>query len=74
MGSCVSVKQYDYSNLPSGYRWRAVQDRNTKGIVFYGQDPLTHDTVYVGPDGRFFIFHHPGPIEPKDLTQSWNPR
>jgi hypothetical protein len=42
-------------------------------VVFYGQDPLTLDTVYVGPDSRFFIFHHPGPIGQKDLKMHWNP-
>ncbi|HZV77351.1 MAG TPA: hypothetical protein VFF63_06320 [Candidatus Babeliales bacterium] len=59
--------------MPSGYHWRAVFDRATNAIVFYGQDPLTLDTVYVGPDSRFFIFHHPGRIGPKDLKLRWDP-
>lgn len=67
------MAEYDYSHLPSGYHWRAVYDRATNAVVFYGQDPLTRDTVYVGPDSRFFIFHHPGPIGPKDLPMRWDP-
>jgi len=60
--------------LPSGYRWRAVYDRATNAIVFYGQDPITNQTVYVGPDSRFYIFRHPGSIGLKDLSLHWEPR
>jgi hypothetical protein len=59
--------------LPSGYRWRAIYDSATNAIVFYGRDPLTNDTVYVGPDNRFFILHHSGTIRVRDLQQHWMP-
>jgi hypothetical protein len=42
--------------------------------VFYGRVPLTNDTVYVGPDNRFYIFHHTGTIQVKDLRLRWHPR
>lgn len=70
---CRPATHYDYTHLPSGYHWRAVYDRSTNAIVFYGQDPLTLETVYVGPDSRFFIFRHPGPIGPRDLKTRWDP-
>jgi hypothetical protein len=73
LSGCKSATEFSYTNLPSGYHWRAVYDRATNAVVFYGQDPLTLETVYVGPDSRFFIFRHPGPIGPKDLTQHWDP-
>jgi len=70
---CSSAAHYDYTHLPNGYHWRAVYDRATNVVVFYGQDPLTRDTVYVGPDSRFFIFRHPGSIQQRDLTLHWMP-
>lgn len=70
---CSSATHYDYTHLPSGYHWRAVYDRQANAVVFYGQDPLTRDTVYVGPDSRFFIFRHPGSIQQRDLTLHWMP-
>jgi hypothetical protein len=73
LASCTPGTHYDYTHLPSGYHWRAVYDRRNNAIVFYGRDPLTKETVYVGPDSRFFIFHHPGLIGPKDLTLHWMP-
>jgi hypothetical protein len=73
IAACAPAARYDYTHLPSGYQWRAVYNPATNAVVFYGQDPLTKDTVYVGPDSRFFIFHHPGKIEPKDLTLHWMP-
>ena len=73
LAGCKPTSHYDYHNLPSGYHWRAVYDRATNVIVFYGEDPLTLETVYVGPDGRFFTYRHPGPIGPKDLTMRWDP-
>ena len=60
----MPATHYDYTHLPAGYGWRAVYDRATNAIVFYGRDPLTFETVYVGPDGHFYIFDHPGPIGP----------
>ena len=71
--SCKSPEAYGYTHLPPGYHWRAVYDRSTNAIVYYGRDPLTLDTVYVGPDNRFFIYHHPGPIGPNDLQRPWQP-
>jgi hypothetical protein len=73
LAGCKATSQYDYKHLPSGYHWRAVYDPSTNAIVYYGQDPLTLGTVYVGPDGHFFMYHHPGPIGPKDLTMHWEP-
>jgi len=71
--SCRPPETYGYSHLPSGYHWRAVYDRSTNAIVYYGRDPLTHDTVYVGPDSRFFTYRHPGLIGPQDLHDRWQP-
>ncbi|HXO17300.1 MAG TPA: hypothetical protein VN909_03940 [Candidatus Dormibacteraeota bacterium] len=71
--SCTSTARYDYTHLPAGYHWRAVYDRTTSTVVFYGRDPLTNDTVYVGPDSRFFTFHHLGLIGPRDLARQWDP-
>ncbi|MGB6599812.1 MAG: hypothetical protein WBE77_01850 [Candidatus Cybelea sp.] len=73
LASCRPATQFDYAHLPAGYHWRGLYDRATHTVVFYGRDPLTHATVYVGPDNRFFTFHHPGPIGPKDLTTPWIP-
>ncbi len=50
-----------------------MYDRNEKAVVFYGVDPLTHDTVYVGPDSNFYIFHHSGKIELRDFRRHWTP-
>lgn len=73
LAGCMPAAHYDYNHLPSGYHWRAIYDRATNAIVFYGRDPLTLETVYVGPDSQFFIFDHPGPIGPNDLKKRWNP-
>ena len=73
LDACSSASHYDYANLPSGYHWRAVYAPATNAVVFYGRDPLTGDTVYVGPDSRFFIFRHPGSIQQRDLTLHWMP-
>jgi hypothetical protein len=73
LAACGPSAHFDYQHLPSGYHWRAVYDPATHAIVYYGQDPLTLETVYVGPDSRFFIYRHPGPIGPQDLTLHWSP-
>jgi hypothetical protein len=73
LASCAPAAHYDYAHLPAGYQWRAVFDATSKVVVFYGRDPLTNDTVYVGPDSRFYIFRHPGTIRVKDLQQHWMP-
>lgn len=31
------------------------------------------ETVYVGPDNRFFIYHHAGRIGLRDLRKPWVP-
>jgi hypothetical protein len=73
MSACARSAHYDYNHLPSGYDWRAVFDTATHAVVFYGTDPLTRDTVYVGPDNQFYIFHHPGTISARDLYHHWTP-
>ena len=73
LASCAPATHYDYTHLPSGYHWRAVYEPATNNIVFYGRDPLTNDTVYVGPESHFYIFHHPGAIRMKDLSARWMP-
>ncbi|MGB6522651.1 MAG: hypothetical protein WBE83_12860 [Candidatus Cybelea sp.] len=73
LGACTSHATYGYDNLPNGYQWRAVYNRQEKAVVFYGIDPMSHDSVYVGPDGQFYIFHHSGTIEGRDLRRHWTP-
>jgi hypothetical protein len=73
LGACTSHATYGYDNLPKGYHWRAVYNRQEKAVVFYGIDPMSHDSVYVGPDGQFYIFHHSGTIEGRDLRRHWTP-
>jgi hypothetical protein len=73
LGACTSHATYGYDNLPNGYQWRAVYNRQQKAVVFYGIDPMSHDSVYVGPDGQFYIFHHSGTIEGRDLRRHWTP-
>jgi len=50
-----------------------VYNPATNDIVFYGQVPLTSDTVYVGPDNQFYIFHHAGTVRQNDLRMRWLP-
>ena len=69
----MPAAHFDYAHLPTGYHWRGVYERKTNSVVFYGRDPLTDETVYVGPDSRFFIFRHPPPIGPRDLNKHWRP-
>jgi hypothetical protein len=73
VAGCAPSSHYDYAHLPSGYQWRAVYDPATNAIVFYGRVPLSNDTVYVGPDNRFYIFHHSGTIQVRDLRLHWLP-
>ncbi len=73
MTACSPHVHFDYAHLPSGYHWRAIIYGPTNDIVFYGRDPYTNATVYVGPDGRFFIYTHPGPIRPQDMRDHWMP-
>lgn len=73
MAGCTGKPHYDYTDLPSGYHWRGVYDSSAKAVVFYGVDPITRDTVYVGPDSQFYIFHHSGLIRRRDLRRHWTP-
>ena len=73
LAGCTSSTHYDYTHLPSGYHWRAVYDRRTHAIVFYGRAPLSRETVYVGPDSQFYIFDHNGKIQDRDLRRHWTP-
>lgn len=69
---CTST-HFDYAHLPAGYGWRAVYDSTSHAVVFYGRDPYSRETVYVGPDGQFYIFDHPGEIRRDDLKREWTP-
>lgn len=72
LAACTSTR-YDYSHLPAGYGWRAVYDPASNTVVFYGRDPYSRETVYVGPDGHFYIFDHPGKLRRDDLKRTWAP-
>lgn len=73
LAACVSGSDFGYSHLPRGYDWRAVYDRGLNVIVYYGRDPITGDSIYVGPDGRFYAFRHPGRIRSRDFGRPWTP-
>ncbi|MGC1382102.1 MAG: hypothetical protein WA814_13895 [Candidatus Baltobacteraceae bacterium] len=73
VAACTPSAHYDYTHLPAGYQWRAVYNSASHAIVYYGRDPLTKETVYVGPDSRFFVFSHAGAIRPGDLKLHWMP-
>jgi hypothetical protein len=49
LASCAPTTQYGYAHLPAGYNWRAVYDEAANVVVFYGQDPLTNDTLHWKP-------------------------
>lgn len=67
------LESFGYDNLPEGYHWVAIKNKGTADIVYYGKDPQTGDTLYVGPDSIFYHYHHPGPITPRDLSNVWDP-
>ena len=73
LAGCTSSTHYDYTHLPSGYHWRAVYDPRSHTIDFYGRVPLSRETVYVGPDGQFYLFDHKGKIQDGDLRRHWTP-
>lgn len=45
----------------------------THDLVYYGIDPTTKCTVYVGPDNTFYTFNHPPPFTKADLKSKWEP-
>lgn len=57
-----------YENLPSGYQWHAVKDPTTHDVTYYGLDPRSGWTVYVGPDGRFYRYPGNHRITPYDVA------
>ena len=73
LAGCTSSIHYDYTHLPSGYHWRAVYDPRSHTIDFYGRVPLSRETLYVGPDGQFYLFDHTGKIQDGDLRRHWTP-
>ena len=66
------LSAYTYVTRPTGYHWRKQTSPDGQ-IVYYGVDPKTHWTVYVGPDGTYYTFPHAPPITPSDLGSLWDP-
>jgi len=64
---------YTYRERPAGYNWKAQRAPKTGDIVFYGIDPTTHKTVYVGPDNRYYTFRARSTIAPLSLRSQWCP-
>ncbi len=60
------------TNRPRGYNWTPARAA-TGDTVWYGTDPETRKTVYVGPDGIYYIFDHKPPIRAEDLKSKWDP-
>jgi len=73
LGGCASSFSFDYNHLPKGYHWRTVIDEKTGQLQYYGRDPVTGWTVYVGPDSTFYTYNHPGGLRPQDLGSRWTP-
>ncbi len=69
----INMTCFDYRHRPVGYGWQARRDPTGASIVYYGRDPQTGKTVYVGPDGQYYTFAHPGTIAPSDLGTGWEP-
>jgi len=67
------LSAFDYSHRPAGYNWTPRSAALSNDIVYYGVDPRTHWTVYVGPDGLYYTFPHSGDIAPSDFDSYWNP-
>lgn len=65
-------EDYNFKILPAGYGWRLTHISNGQP-AFYGTDPATGRTVYVGPDGHFYTYSHSGPMAPADLRSTWCP-
>jgi hypothetical protein len=64
---------YDASVRPAGYHWIAHRIGDTGTFEYYGVDPVTAWTVYVGPDGIYYAFPHAPPIGGGDLRSYWDP-
>ena len=77
LSSCAHptrLSAFDYRHRPTGYAWvaRALPGPGRAQLdQYYGRDPATGWTVYVGPDGVYYSFAHPPPIEPSDLQAFW---
>lgn len=76
VGACAHPARltiYNWSLRPAGYHWIAHRIRGTRYSEYYGVDPATRWTVYVGPDGVYYSFAHPPPITSGDLRSYWDP-
>jgi hypothetical protein len=77
LSGCISQDKYSaftYDRRPSGYQWTARPNSSTGDLAYFGVDPRTHWTVYVGPDSVYYSYPHPGDIKQSDLDSSpWNP-
>ncbi len=64
---------FDYFHRPVGYHWLGTRDPSGASRVYYGRDPKTGWTVYVGPDSKYYTFKHAGAMAPSDLGSGWRP-
>jgi hypothetical protein len=64
---------FDYRHRPVGYHWLARRDPTGASVVYYGRDPKTGWTVYVGPDSQYYTFNHPGTMGPGEIGSGWEP-
>jgi len=67
------LSDFNYTHRPAGYQWKARISSETGAIVYYGINPSTRWTVYVGPDNVYYTFSHPGEIQSGDLQSVWDP-
>jgi hypothetical protein len=73
-GGPTRLSIFDYAHRPSGYHWVPGRPHGPGSMTeYYGIDPASGWTVYVGPDGIYYTFAHRGPIEPGDLRSYWHP-
>jgi hypothetical protein len=70
-GSCTTA--YTYRNKPEGYEWKEQRAPGTGDVVYYGVDPKTHDTVYVGPDNHYYVLRPGATMTPRTLHSQWCP-
>jgi hypothetical protein len=73
LAACATHDRLSYNvyHRPRGYHWVLSRAPGTNEPVYYGVDPITHQTVYVGPDGIYYRFSHSPPITPADLHSVW---
>jgi hypothetical protein len=64
---------FDEAHRPRGYHWSARPLARSGAVEYYGVDPSTGWTVYVGPDGVYYTFAHAPPITTEDLHSYWDP-